>query len=174
MPFGRTAGLLLVLGLAFSAVRAQPEELAASAPGDDAGAEFVDHWRLIASPYVYHYTDKPEHRPIYMLGVERQRRDGWVWGGAYFSNSFGQPSGFAYVGKRFVNFSRHDKLFAQWSAGVLYGYKPPYENEVPLNSHGFAPGVVLSLGWQFTPQFSIQLNQVGTAGMMFQLSIDLY
>jgi hypothetical protein len=177
MPFGRIiAAFLLVLKLsaAGSAAQAQADDASAAASADDAAAEFVDHWRLIASPYAYHYTHKPEHRPIYMLGVERQRSDGWVWGGAYFSNSFGQPSGFAYFGRRYVNFGHYDKLFAQWSAGMLYGYKRPYENEVPFNVKGFSPGAVLSLGWQFTPQYSMQLNQVGTAGIMFQASIDLH
>ena len=177
MPFGKIAALLLAGSLSAAAPTAQAQADGggvAEAPTDDGVAEFVDHWRLIASPYAYHYTRKPEHRPIYMLGLEWQRSDGWVWGGAYFSNSFGQPSSFAYFGRRYAHFSSYDKLFAQWSIGVLYGYKPPYENEVPLNVNGFSPGAVLSLGWQFTPQFSMQLNQVGTAGIMFQASIDFH
>jgi len=178
MPLRRSLALVLALSPCLAARLAQAQEESAAAPtGEQVALDIpgtVDHWRLIAAPYAYHYTHKPEHKPIYMLGLERQRSDGWVWGGAYFSNSFGQPSVFAYLGKRYVDFVGQDHLFAQWSVGVLYGYKPPYENEVPLNVKGLSPGVVLSLGWQFTPEYSVQLNEVGTAGIMFQLSIDLY
>jgi hypothetical protein len=178
MPLRRTLAFVLAVSPCLGTRLAYAQEASASAPtGEQAGVDkpsTVDHWRLTLSPYTYHYTHKPEHEPIYMLGLERQRSDGWVWGGAYFSNSFGQPSGFAYLGKRYANLSGHDRLFAQWSVGVLYGYKPPYENEVPLNVKGISPGAVLTLGWQFTPEYSVQLNEVGTAGIMVQLSIDLY
>jgi hypothetical protein len=54
--------------------------------------------------------------------------------------------------------------------GVLYGYKPPYEDKVPYNYNGFSPGATISLGWQFTRQFSVQMDALGSAGMMFQAS----
>ena len=135
----------------------------------------ADYWRLTASPYTAHFhkDNDGEHEPIYMIGLERQFRSGWLVGGTYFSNSFGQPSAFVYVGERINNFTRFDKLFAQWTAGILYGYKEPYEDKVPFNYKGFSPGVVVALGWQFTREFSVQANLLGTAGMMFQLSIDL-
>lgn len=183
MPLRRALAFVLAVSPCLAGRVAYAQEASATAPTEEqAGVDkpdtvdpaAVDHWRLTLSPYTYHYTHKPEHEPIYMLGLERQRSDGWVWGGAYFSNSFGQSSGFAYLGKRYANFSGYDRLFAQWSVGVLYGYKPPYENEVPLNVNGFSPGAVLSLGWQFTPEYSVQLNEVGTAGIMVQLSIDLH
>ena len=165
MFFSSTPVLVLAcsLGAAPLATRAQGEE----APLDD------DHWRLMASPLTLHFVASDEHKPVWMIGLERQRSDGWVWGGAYFKNSFGQPSGYVYVGERYLNFTRFDELFAQWSAGLLYGYKKPYEHKVPFNYHGFSPGAALTLGWRFTPEFSVQINQVGTAGIMFQLSVDL-
>jgi hypothetical protein len=45
---------------------------------------------------------------------------------------------------------------------------------VPLNYKGFAPGIVLGLGWQFTPAFAGQLNMLGNSGLMFQLSVELH
>ena len=118
----------------------------------DSVADSGDHWRLMGSPYTVHYhkDNEGEHQPVYMIGLERQRSDGWVWGGIYFSNSFGQPSGYAYVGEKVTQFSRWDKLFVQWTAGVLYGYKYPYEDKVPFNVNGFSPGATVGLGWQFT------------------------
>jgi hypothetical protein len=155
--------------LAAAALCAAP--LASMSQTDTSGGDF---WRLVASPYTVHFhsPNEDEHEPIYMIGLERQRNDGWVWGGIYFSNSFGQPSAYLYLGERFHGFSPWPQLFAQWTAGLLYGYKYPYDDKVPLNVNGFSPGATLSLGWQFTRQFSAQANLLGGAGMMFQVSID--
>ncbi len=108
-----------------------------------------------------------------MIGLERQRADGYVWGGTYFSNSFGQPSGYVYGGERLDNWSKYPQLFAQWTAGVLYGYKGEFKDKVPFNHGGFSPGLVLSVGWQFTPAYSAQLNVLGNSALMFQVSLDL-
>ena len=176
-----------MLGALLAAVTAaaQDDKAPASAgsdavkPADQAGAStapWLDqggHWRLMGSPYTTHYGSDPEHEPVYMVGLERQRLDGWILGGTYFSNSFGQPSAYVYVGEKVIGFSPVDQLFFQWTAGVIYGYKYPYENKVPFNVNGFSPGVTASLGWQFTREFSIQAIALGTAGMMFQLAYDL-
>lgn len=150
---------------------------AESPPADDAKIveprkTDADYWRLVGSPYTYHFSADPDHEAVYAIGLERQRSDKWFWGGTYFSNSFGQPSGYLYVGQRYGNLFAVEQLFAQWSAGLLYGYKEPYEDKVPLNYNGFSPGAVFSLGWQFTRQFSVQANLLGTAGLMVQMSID--
>jgi hypothetical protein len=137
-------------------------------------APFTDHWRLNFSPYSLHYSHNPEHRPVWMLGLEKQRSDSYVWGATYFSNSFGQDSGYLYGGQRFENFTKYDAFFAQWTAGILYGYKGQYANKVPFNHGGFSPGLVLSLGWQFTPTYSAQLNVLGNSALMFQVSMELH
>jgi len=166
--------LATALGSVPMALHAQTDA-AADKPAAEAAAPGGDHWRLMGSPYTIHWhkDDNDEHEPVYMLGLERQRSDGWLWGAVYFSNSFGQPSGYVYLGEKVINFSRWDKLFFQWTAGVLYGYKYPYEDKVPFNYKGFSPGVTLGLGWQFTRDFSVQAVALGTAGLMFQFAIDL-
>ncbi len=131
-----------------------------------------DIWRVMVSPYTLHYHYSADHRNVYMLGLEKQRADGLVVGGSWFRNSFGQPSAYVYAGHRFRNFAPYEPLFAQLTAGVLYGYKPPFENKVPLNHNGFSPGAVLSVGWQFTPMISTQVNFLGTSALMFQVSAD--
>ncbi len=127
----------------------------------------------MASPFSFHYSRDEAHRPVRMIGLERQRADGYVWGGTYFSNSFGQPSAYVYGGQRLDNWSEHPQLFAQWTAGVLYGYKGEYKDKVPFNHGGFSPGLVLSVGWQFTPLYSAQFNVLGNSALMFQVSVDL-
>lgn len=166
--------ILLAVVLATTALtaRAQSEAAAPAASDELLGDGF---WRLMASPYTIHWGADPEglHEPVYMIGLERQRSDGWLLGATYFSNSFGQPSGYVYVGEKITHFAPVDKLFIQWTAGILYGYKYPFEDKVPFNVNGFSPGLTVSLGWQFTRQFSVQAIALGTAGMMFQLAIDL-
>jgi hypothetical protein len=173
MRLVHASALLIPLTLAVAplAASAQTDKPASSSTGE--AADSGDYWRLMGSPYTLHYGYDPEHEPVYMIGLERQRSDGWVWGGTYFSNSFGQPSGYVYVGEKVIGFTPIDKLFFQWTAGVMYGYKYPYEDKVPFNVKGFSPGVTASLGWQFTREFSVQAIALGTAGLMFQLAIDL-
>jgi hypothetical protein len=176
MRFVHAPALLLALTLSAAPCIAQSQAQADKPQANpDSTADSGDYWRLMASPYTVHYhkDNEGEHEPVYMIGLERQRNDGWLWGGVYFSNSFGQPSGYVYVGEKVINFSRWDKLFFQWTAGVLYGYKEPYEDKVPFNYKGFSPGVTVGLGWQFTREFSVQAVALGAAGLMIQFAIDL-
>ena len=138
-----------------------------------AGWETGSNWRVTASPYTYHYTYSPEHTHVYMLGIERHRADGFLFGGSVFKNSFGQPSVYGYVGQQFDRLLGIEPLFAQLTGGILYGYKPPFDRKVPLNYRGFSPGFVASVGWQLTPAWSAQVNLLGNSALMFQFSVDL-
>jgi hypothetical protein len=148
-----------------------PPEAAASAPVPVAGPTGV--WRMTVSPYTYHYTSDPAHEYVWAVGIERELADHRVFGASYFSNSFGQPSGYIYGGQRLYNFSDYAKLYAQWTAGLLYGYKGEYANKVPFNHNGFSPGLVLSVGWEFSRNFSAQLDVLGNSALMLQLSYDI-
>lgn len=130
------------------------------------------YWRLAVSPFSAHVHYSPEHQYVWALGVERQRSDDWLGGASFFSNSFGQPSGYLYVGKRFPGLFGQEPLFAQISAGLLYGYVGAYKNKVPLNYNGFSPGALVSLGWQFNKNTSATLHLLGDAGFMVQLAWD--
>ena len=133
----------------------------------------ADHWRLLFSPYSFHYSRDPDHRPVWMIGAERQRADTYVLGAVYFSNSFGQDSVYLYGGQRLKNFSAYDQLFAQWTAGLMYGYKGKFADKVPFNHGGFSPGAVLTIGWQFSPRYAAQVNVLGNSALMFQVAADL-
>jgi len=110
---------------------------------------------------------------VFALGLEWERDDGWLWGGSYFTSSFGQPSAYVYLGQRHGDLLGQPRLFAQWSAGMMYGYRGKYQHMVPLNSNGFSPGLLLSMGWAFDERSTAQLNLLGTAGLMLQLSYEL-
>lgn len=128
-----------------------------------------NHWRLVASPYTHHFRYSAEHRPVWALGLERQHGNGWLGGASFFKNSFGQPSGYAYLGRRHEGLLLPSPLYLQWSAGIMYGYKGKYQTKVPLNFGGYSPGVLVSAGWQVDRHFSVQLNLLGDAAVMLQI-----
>ena len=130
-------------------------------------------WRLIVAPYTIHFSYNPEHKDVFLVGMEHEHANGVVWGGTLFDNSFGQPSIYAFAGQRLYRWSRWDALYAEWTVGILYGYTGEYKHKVPLNVAGFSPGAVAGIGWKFTPTLAGQVNILGTSGLMFQLSVDL-
>lgn len=160
-----------LLGLACNAMAqtaTAPDTLPAEAPA------VPYRWRLELSPHTTHFSYSADHRPVHLVGLERESTvDNSFYGLALFTNSFGQDSGYAYLGKTYYNvFDSLPKVYLKWSAGVLYGYKPPYNHKVPLNYKGFSPGFVPSVGWQFTPVVSAQLNFLGNSALMIQFSAD--
>jgi hypothetical protein len=133
-----------------------------------------DRWHLNVSPYSYHFSRNPEHRYVWLVGAERERTNGALTGVSYFSNSFGQPSVYFYPwGGVTKNFMGVNHLFAKWTAGLLYGYKEPYENKVPFNYNGFSPAFIPALGWEFDEGKQVQVNIFGTAGLMLQFSSQI-
>jgi hypothetical protein len=147
--------------------------LPAPARADDESATLgPGYWRAAVSPFSVHFRYSPEHQYVWALGVERQRLDDWLAGASYFSNSFGQPSAYLYIGKRFPGMFGQEQLFGQVSAGVLYGYVGQYKDKVPLNYKGFSPGLLASLGWQLNRQTSVAVHLLGDAGLMVQIAYD--
>ncbi len=125
-------------------------------------------WELTASPYTFHWSKDPDHRRVGLIGLERHdlAHDSF-WGLSLFSNSFGQPSAYAYYGREWNGLAGHEALFAKVSAGVLYGYTGEYKDKVPLNYKGFSPALIPAIGWRFSPQDAVQAAVLGNAGLMF-------
>jgi hypothetical protein len=148
----------------------------AFAQGEAAGPGLLGpgHWRVVVSPYTIHWRPSDEHRRVVAIGAERQRSDDWLAGGSYFRNSFGQPSAYLYVGKRYPGvWAEQPQLFLQWSAGLMYGYRGKFEDKVPFNNNGFSPGALASVGWAFDQHKAFTVHLLGDAGAMFQFSMDL-
>ena len=139
-----------------------PEFLAqAGAPEPSHRGEFT------FSPYTHHWGSSPDHKHVYLVALDEQLPGNRLCGMALFSNSFGQPSAYVYAGQQFNNLFDQPRLFLKVTAGVLYGYVGKYQNKVPLNSHGFSPGIIPSLGYKFNEHDSLQVKLLGTAGLMF-------
>lgn len=130
------------------------------------------HWRVAFVPYAPHFRPSDEHTNVWAIGLERQVDDDWLAGATLFRNSFGQPSAYAYIGHRSTGLADTPPLFFQWSAGLMYGYRGKYEDKVPLNVAGFAPGALIGLGWQFDKRISATVHLLGDAGLALQLAVD--
>ena len=132
------------------------------------GAEPSKKWDLSLSPYTFHWSGpSPEHKPVRLVSLDRQLPGGRFCGLALFSNSFGQPSAYGYVGQQWNNIFGNPKLFTKVSAGLIYGYKDKHKDAIAFNASGVAPAIIPSLGYSFSPQESAQVFMLGTAGLTF-------
>jgi len=130
-------------------------------------------WEFWFSPYTVHFFPDAEHKPVVAIGLTRHLQDRWLAGGTVFSNSFGQPSAYVYVGQRYLAPFGWEKWYLQWTAGLLYGYVGEYKNKVPYDYQGFAPGFVPSIGYQFTEKIYGELDLLGNAALMFNVTFPL-
>jgi hypothetical protein len=136
-------------------------------------------WTIMAAPVTLHYSDinrksdstDEKHKYVWLVGAEKMVTDRYFAGAAFFSNSFGQPTQYVYAGAKFRPWDEQPKFFAKVSAGIIHGYKPPYDKKIPINtSSGWGLGVIPSIGWDFNEQLAAQLNVLGAAGLMLQMN----
>ena len=131
--------------------------------------------RLQLSPFSYHWAKRdPEDRNVFLIGVEREHPNGKIDGISYFSNTFGQDSVYFFpFGAVYKGIFGMPKLSVKWTAGIIYGYKAPFEKKVPLNYKGFAPAIIPAVTYDFSPNWSGQINLLGTQGVMFQINVPM-
>jgi hypothetical protein len=122
---------------------------------------------LTFSPFTHHWSQNPDHKNVVLFAIDEQLPGNRLCGISVFSNSFGQPSVYAYAGQQFNHLLGVPQLFAKVTAGLMYGYVAPYENKVPLNYKGFNPAIIPAIGYRFSPHDSVQLKFLGTAALMF-------
>ena len=130
-------------------------------------------WDLNFSLVTLHFHPSEDHEPVLSLGLMRGLQDRWLVGGTVFTNSFGQPSAYAYAGQRYVEPFGWNRWYLQWTAGVLYGYVDEFKDKVPFNYKGFSPGFVPSLGYKFNDGFYGQIDLLGTSAVMFSVVVPL-
>jgi hypothetical protein len=126
---------------------------------------------IFISPYTKHYTYNPAHEYTWLVGYEQQLPNKSLRGAAFFSNSFGQESVYIFPwGGRYDDVLGVDGLYVKWTAGLMYGYKAPYENKVPFNYKGFSPAIIPSIGYQITNAWSVDALFLGKAAIMLGTS----
>jgi hypothetical protein len=124
----------------------------------------IDRWYIYTSLYTRHFDPQPEHvNKQKMLGVEAQMMNNWLFGFASFDNSFGQRSEYLYAGYKWALFHSRYWYF-KLTGGLLYGYKEPYEDKIPLNGLGIAPAILPTLGFRYK-FFATEVNLAGNAAV---------
>lgn len=128
---------------------------------------------LIVSPYTYHFSGTKGHSYVVLAGAAAVQPSGYLYGGALFNNSFGQPSAYVFVGQEFVEPWNLRNFYYTMTVGLIYGYKGAHKDEIKPNVAGFSPGVVPRLGYRLTPHLAVEAATLGFAAVMFNLNITL-
>ena len=125
-------------------------------------------------PYVYHPVDNSGHNQWpNLLGVEYESGSHWLAGAAAFKNSYYQRAAYAYAGKRWFLDPVSENLYLKISAGLVYGYKDPYADRLPVNHNGYGLGIVPAVGYQLG-RANAQIVFLGTAAVAFTFGFDFW
>jgi hypothetical protein len=93
-------------------------------------------------------------------------------GAAFFDNSFGQPSQFVFGGLLWRPIEKAQEFYIKVAAGVIHGYTDEFQNKIPMNSSGFAPGIVPAVGYCIN-RFCGEMILFGTAGMLWTVGMTI-
>jgi len=130
----------------------------------NANAMEIKEWRAQTSLYTKHWDPDPDHvNNQKLINIEFETNKKWIYGFAWFDNSFGQPSQYLYAGYSWPLF-KTDWAYVKVTGGFLHGYKKPYEDKIPLNGLGVAPAIVPSFGLKYKRVFT-ELQILGTAAI---------
>jgi hypothetical protein len=133
-----------------------------------------DRVMLEVGPYVAHRVDNDGHNQWpHLVGVEWESGAHWLVGAAAFKNSYSQRAAYAYAGRRWFLERVNPNLYVKFSAGVVYGYKDPYEDRLPVNKDGYGLGIVPALGYQLG-RANAQIVFLGTAAVVFTFGYDFW
>jgi hypothetical protein len=133
-----------------------------------------DHLQLYFAPYLIHYYYSSDHNDYpWFTGAEWESASRWEVGAAYFRNSFYQPSGYVYGGKRFIYGSEESHLFLRVTLGAILGYVKPYENKIPINATGIGLGIIPAVGYKYK-RTTVQCAFLGDVAAMFVVGYDVW
>jgi hypothetical protein len=124
----------------------------------------IEEWRFQTSLYTKHWDSDPEHvNHSKLLNIEFETTTKWIYGFAWFDNSFGQPSQYLYAGYSWPLF-KTDWSYFKLTGGFLHGYKEPYEDKIPFNGLGVAPAILPSFGFRYKMVMA-EVQIAGTAAI---------
>jgi hypothetical protein len=125
-------------------------------------------YEIFVSPHTHHWTYSEEHKQVIALSVSRILPNERFCGFSLFTNSFGQPSAYAFTGWYWPNpIASMPNVYATVSGGIVYGYVGRFKNKVPLNVGGFSPVIIPAVGYRLTPRVAVEMQVLGTAALMF-------
>jgi len=151
---------------------AQPGPTPAPLPsvGEDAAPiRSASRWYFQTSAYTQHFDPQPNHNNAQrLLNVEWQGENQWIWGGAFFYNSFDQPCQYVYGGYLLRPFERWRGVYLKLTGGLVHGYKDEYQDHIPFNALGIAPALLPAVGIS-GKRFATELVVFGTSGVMWNV-----
>lgn len=173
---------LLIAGVGWAQPAVPPAEAPAAAAAAPAASASIwdapEPWRtdrfyLETSVYTHHFSYDPAHNDHQNLILgEWNVTENWLLGAAVFDNSFGQSSQFVYGGVRMRPFESLQPLYFKLALGIVHGYSGEYQNKIPMNSSGFAPIIIPSVGYCIN-RFCSEFVVFGTAGAMVTVGVTI-
>jgi len=174
---------LLALGLAWGVAHAQSTEPSLGLVWADKKAwEAPEPWRTdrfsvqIATGTI-HFSPDDAHQQSSGVDMEYRFNEHWLegqWIGglALFTNSFGQFSQYLYGGLQWRPVAEHQPFYLKLTAGVIHGYHGQYQDKIPFNSTGFAPGIVPGAGYCWN-RYCAEFILLGFAALQFTIGATL-
>ncbi len=160
------------------AAPADPQPAAAKSIWDAPEPWRTDRFYFQTSVLTVHFDSDPSHDNtsalIYGEWRLRERWLGgqWLVGAALFDNSFGQSSQFVFGGLLWRPIEKAPEFYVKVAAGVLHGYRGEYQDKIPFNNSGFAPGIVPAVGYCYH-RVCGEMILFGTAGMLWTIGVTI-
>ncbi len=124
------------------------------------------------SLYTLHFDPDEDHTNNQrLLALELDKASGWVFGFAFFQNSFDQPSQYLFGGYSWTLPKTRDMAYFKLTGGLLHGYTGEHQDAIPFNSSGIAPAILPSFGIKYK-WVSSELMIFGTAGLMLSIGVN--
>ena len=133
-----------------------------------------DRVMVEVGPYVYHRLDNDGHNQWpHIIGLEYETASHWLAGATSFENSYYQNAATLYGGKRWFIPPISENFYVKVFGALVYGYKKPYENKLPINHDGYGFAIAPAIGYQFG-RSNVQLMLLGTAAAVVTVGYDIW
>lgn len=133
----------------------------------------TDRWYFQTSAGTVHFDPSPDHNNEQQLfNIEWQDRGRLIVGGAFFYNSFNQPSQYVYAGRMWHPFGRVHSAYVKLTGGLLRGYEGEHKDTIPFNDLGVAPVLVPAVGVAGR-RFATEIVVFGVSGVMWNVGFFL-
>ena len=147
-PALHPAWVVLLLCTWPAAAEIDPGENQSAPPPLHSDAGRAARWYFQTSIYTVHFRNSDErNNNQWLLNLERQSPTNWLIGGAFFQNSFDQPSQYLYFGKLWRPFDGLPAMHVKLTGGLLHGYKDEHQDSIPFNDYEVAPVILPAIGF---------------------------
>ncbi len=135
----------------------------------------TDPWYFQTSVATVHFSSDPNHdNNQNLIYGEYRFSSRWLEGqplvgASFFDNSFGQSSQFVFAGLLWRPAEKVPEFYIKVAAGVIHGYSGRYQNKIPFNSTGYAPGIVPGVGYCYN-RICGEMILFGGAGILWTIA----